>query len=77
VVTDLTLNGSLSDWVDIYCSCTKIRGGGGGGGIIIIIEVKNVKVNLSLCLTKHHAMKTYWGSECIAQLILDLGTRWR
>jgi hypothetical protein len=21
-----------------------------------------VKVKLSLCLTKHHAMKTYWGS---------------
>jgi L-asparaginase II len=27
-----------------------------------------VKVKLSLCLTKHHAMKTY---------IIDLGTRWR
>jgi hypothetical protein len=36
-----------------------------------------VKVKLSLCLTKHHAMKTYWGSGCIAPLILDLGTRWR
>jgi hypothetical protein len=23
----------------------------------------NVKVELSLCLTKHHAMKTYWGVE--------------
>jgi hypothetical protein len=22
-----------------------------------------VKVNLSLCLTKHHAMKAYWGVE--------------
>jgi len=22
----------------------------------------NVKVKLSLCLTKHHAMMTYWGS---------------
>jgi hypothetical protein len=21
------------------------------------------KVNLSLCLTKHHAMKAYWGVE--------------
>jgi len=29
-----------------------------------------VKVKLSLCLTKHHAMKTYWGSEDIAPLIL-------
>jgi hypothetical protein len=23
----------------------------------------NVKVKLSLCLTKHHAMKAYWGVE--------------
>jgi hypothetical protein len=22
-----------------------------------------VKVKLSLCLTKHHAMKTYWGED--------------
>jgi hypothetical protein len=29
-----------------------------------------VKVKLSLCLTKHHAMKAYWGSEGIAPLIL-------
>jgi hypothetical protein len=36
-----------------------------------------VKVELSLCLTKHHAMKTYWGSGGIALSILDLGTRWR
>jgi hypothetical protein len=28
-----------------------------------------VKVKLSLCLTKHHAMKAYWGSGCIAPLI--------
>jgi hypothetical protein len=36
-----------------------------------------VKVKLSLCLTKHNAMKTYWGSGSIAPRILDLGTRWR
>jgi hypothetical protein len=35
------------------------------------------KVKLSLCLTKHHAMKTYWGSGGIAPRITDLGTRWR
>jgi len=29
-----------------------------------------VKVKLSLCLTKHHAMKAYWGSEGIAPHIL-------
>jgi hypothetical protein len=40
------------------------------------INVK-VKVKLSLCLTKHHAMKTYWGSGGIAPRILDLGTSWR
>jgi hypothetical protein len=31
----------------------------------------------SLCSTKHHAMKTYWGSGGIALRLLDLGTRWR
>jgi hypothetical protein len=36
-----------------------------------------VKVKLSLCLTKHHAMKTHWGSGGVAPRILDLGTRWR
>jgi hypothetical protein len=44
---------------------------------IIPIKAKGkVKVKLSLCLTKHHAMKTYWGSGGIALYILDLGTRW-
>jgi hypothetical protein len=31
----------------------------------------------SLCLTKHHSMKTYWGSEGITPQILNLGTIWR
>jgi hypothetical protein len=35
----------------------------------------HLKVKLSLCLTKHYAMKAYWGS--IASRILDLGSRWR
>jgi hypothetical protein len=35
-----------------------------------------VKVKLYLCLTKHHAMKTYWGSRGIASRVLNLGTRW-
>jgi hypothetical protein len=30
---------------------------------------------LSLCLTKHYSIKTYWGSGSIAPRILDLGTR--
>jgi hypothetical protein len=36
-----------------------------------------VKVKLSMCLTKHQAMKRYWASGGIAPRILDLGTRWR
>jgi hypothetical protein len=36
-----------------------------------------VKLKLSLCLTKYHAMKTYWRSWSIAPRILNLGTRWR
>jgi hypothetical protein len=47
------------------------------------------KVILALCFTKyramirihysfkHYAMKTYWGSGCVALHILNLGTRWR
>jgi hypothetical protein len=31
---------------------------------------KKVKVKLSLCLTKHHAMKAYWGNGSITPLIL-------
>jgi hypothetical protein len=31
---------------------------------------RKVKVKLSLCLTKHHAMKAYWGSGGMAPLIL-------
>jgi hypothetical protein len=31
---------------------------------------QNKKVKLSLCLTKHHAMKVYWGSAGIAPRIL-------
>jgi hypothetical protein len=36
-----------------------------------------VKVKLSLCSTKHYAMKTYCGSGGIAPRILNLDTRWR
>jgi hypothetical protein len=28
-----------------------------------LISVSKVKVKLSLCLTKHRTMKTYWGVE--------------
>jgi hypothetical protein len=43
-------------------------------GLLVIIKVK---VKLSLCLTKHHTMKAYWGNGGIAPRILDLGTRLR
>jgi hypothetical protein len=48
-------------------------------GSVRICKVRmiKVKIKLSLCLTKHHAMKTYWGSGGIAPRIFDLGTRWR
>jgi hypothetical protein len=36
-----------------------------------------VNVKLSLCFTKHQAMKAYWGSVCIAPRIIELDTRWR
>jgi hypothetical protein len=35
-----------------------------------------VKVKLSLCITKHHTMKTYW-DEGIGPCIFDLNTRRR
>jgi hypothetical protein len=35
------------------------------------------RVKMSLCLTKHHAMKMNWRSGGIAPHILDFGTRWR
>jgi hypothetical protein len=40
-------------------------------------RIVKVKVKLSLCLTEHHAMKTYGESGGIAPRILDLGTRKR
>jgi hypothetical protein len=41
------------------------------------LYILKVKVKLSLCLAKHHAMKTYWGSGDVAPHVLNLGTRWR
>jgi hypothetical protein len=39
-------------------------------------DIMDMKRNYNV-LTKHHAMKAYWGSGCIAPHILDLGNRWR
>jgi hypothetical protein len=41
------------------------------------VKVKVKKVKLSLGLTKHHAMKAYWGVEIQLHSFSDLGTRWR
>jgi hypothetical protein len=38
--------------------------------ILISVRSWKVKVKLSLCLTKHHTMKPYWGTGGIAQRIL-------
>jgi hypothetical protein len=32
------------------------------------------KIKLSLCLTKHHATKTYWESGDVTPLTLNVGT---
>jgi hypothetical protein len=37
-------------------------------------EMRNFEL---LCLTKHHAMKVYWGVEIYLHAFFDLGTRWR
>jgi len=39
-------------------------------------QTTGLKVKLSLCLTKHHVMETYWMSGDIAPHILNLGTWW-
>jgi hypothetical protein len=56
----------IEDEIRILLSETKTR-----------VPNLKVKVKLSLCLTKHHAIKAYWGSGGTAPRILDLGTRWR
>jgi hypothetical protein len=45
--------------------------------MMMIIIIIIIKVKLSLFLTKHHTMKTYWRSGGIAPRIPDLGTTWR
>jgi hypothetical protein len=45
-------------------------------GLKLLKKVRGYKVNLSLYLTKHHALKTF-GSGCVNLGLLDLGTSWR
>jgi hypothetical protein len=48
------------------------------GHEVHLLQTKvKVTAKLFLCLTKHHAMKTYRGSGGIATRILNLGCRWR
>jgi len=39
----------------------------------VIYLVREGKAKVSLCLAKHHAMKTYWGSGDTATRVLNLG----
>jgi hypothetical protein len=48
-----------------------------GAVIVKVWEKVKVKVKFSLCLTKHHSVKTYWGSGGIAPRILNFGTSWK
>jgi hypothetical protein len=41
-------------------------------GTVERLCLSKVKVKLSLCLTKHHAMKTYWGVEVDLHVFLTL-----
>jgi len=41
------------------------------------IIIQKAKSKLSLCLTKHHAMKIHWGSGGVVPRIFDFSTRWR
>jgi len=41
------------------------------------VKVKAKGKFVTVLLTEHHAMKSYWGSGSIAPHILDLGTRWK
>jgi hypothetical protein len=43
-------------------------------GVGVDIYFCKGKINLSLCLTKHHAIKSYWGNGGIAQPIVNIGT---
>jgi hypothetical protein len=45
--------------------------------ITLLFYIFHVKVKLCLCLTEHHAMKTFWRSEGTAPSIPNLDTRRR
>jgi hypothetical protein len=45
--------------------------------LILPSYMVKIKVKLSLCLTKHHAIETYGGSGRTVPHILNLGDRWR
>jgi hypothetical protein len=41
----------------------------------ILIKMVSVQIKLPLCLTKHHTVKTYWGSGDTVPRILNLDTK--
>jgi hypothetical protein len=44
---------------------------------MLVLILEELKVKLSLCVTKYHAMKAYWGVEVYFHAFFDFGTRWR
>jgi hypothetical protein len=45
--------------------------------VYVYVSPPEREVKISLCLTKHHNMRTYEGSGGIAPCIHYLGTRWK
>jgi hypothetical protein len=62
--------GIFATWMNISSFCIQCI-------IFNVYELKDTMVKLSLCLTKHHAQKTYWGSGGIDPRIFNRGTRQR
>jgi hypothetical protein len=61
----------------VQCLLHLFRVRGVPDSILHLLNCRLLYPVKSPCLTKHHAMKTYWGSEGIAPRILALSTRLR
>jgi hypothetical protein len=71
---ELTTNASSRQKYFLSCRCTVksiviLRGAGGGGvfHFLIYFIKPQIKVKLSICLTKHQVMKVYEGVEVYFQ----------
>jgi hypothetical protein len=68
----------VADSLPQHCTASQQR----GPRLELKINVINIyiyiyEVKLYLCLTKHHAIKTYWLGGSIPPPIIGLGIRWR